>query len=312
MRMSRTSFTSSHLPILICVLTAGLFLSGCGTNADLKDPNEVLERARNQMLSYNIKDAKETLEAHSKLFSSEMPQYPEYQYFYALGLLHTIPPVPSDVEKAEVMLLDLVTKYPDYDRASSAWYYIGRIRDLRDYKNDAIRLGEARDAYRKILEEYPDSIEAGEAAARYAVTFMKYEGEQEADFEKGVTTLEEWLVDNPDSPQASSLTLFLAQMLDIYIKDSARSLAYYQMTYEKGFNNQGQAGAKIWRMAELALEVGQKDNAVLYAQDIIRHYSRSGRAYEAKLMLETIQKENPDMDFEIPDLQLFEMKEAGE
>jgi len=264
------------------------------------------------MLSYNIKDAKETLEVHKSLFSSDIPQYPEYQYFYALGLLHTIPPVPDDVEKAEMTLLDLVTEHPDYARAASAWYYIGRIRDLRDYKNDAPRLGEARDAYRKILEEYPDSMEAGEAAARYAVTFMKYEGEQEADFAKGITTLEEWLEANPDSPQASSLTLFLAQMLDIYVKDSTRSLAYYQKTYEKGFNNQGQAGAKIWRMAELALKEGQTENAILYAQDIIRNYSRSGRAYEAKLMLETIRKENPGMEFEIPDLQLFEVTEAGE
>ena len=209
------------------------------------------------------------------------------------------------IERAEREMLNLAETYPDHPRAAAAWLYVGRMRDMRDYNGDVPRPEEARKAYRIVLEQYPDSIEAGEAAARSAITFMKPDGKKQGDFEKGAALLGDWLASQPDSPQASSVALFVANVYDVYLEDREQAYHYYQMAERMGLNNQGNAGSRYWRLFELAVELEKYEEAVSYGQTVIREYSRSGRAYEAKLLLEEIREKRPGMEFTIPELKSF-------
>jgi hypothetical protein len=152
-------------------------------------------------------------------------------------------------------------------------------------------------------------MEAGEAAARHAITYMKATEGSPGDFTAGTRVLAKWLQEHPDSPHASPLALFLAHVYDVYLKDPAQALQYYQQADRAGFQNQGQAGSKYWRMAELARQLDNVPDAVRYCQQIILHYSRSGRAYEALIMLRELQAAHPELNITLPELKSFDALE---
>lgn len=300
---SRYSYRSFCCLALWC--GAVLLLSGCRSEIRLETPREVVDTANDLVLSYKIQEARDLLLNHEHLFPDAEPLRPDFQYILSLSLLHSIPPERGLIERAEVDMVDMAETYPDHPRAPAAWLYVGRMRDMRDYSGDEPRLPEAREAYERVLERYPDSVEAGEAAARLAITFMKRTEDQREDFAKGAELLAGWLDDNPDTEQASSLSLFLANIYDAHLGDYERAYHYYQVAENMGFNNQGNAGARYWRLLELARQLGHYEEAVAYGKTVIREYSRSGRAYEAKLLLEDIREERPEMEFTIPELKSF-------
>jgi TolA-binding protein len=289
------------LPVLITLIS----LTGCRKAVQFKEPEAALAHAKDQMLSYSIDDAKKTLAAHQNLFPKDHPLFAEFTYFYSISRLHSSPPNEGEILQAEEDLEYLLASMPDFTQMPAVLLTLGRMREMRDYANDEPRLDEAREAYQQLIDQYPQSSEAGEAAARYAITWMKETDDQKADFEKGAAFLETWLENNTDSVQATSIALFMAQIQDQYLQDSAKALFYYQLVDEKGFNNEGQAGAKIWRMAELAIQEGEIENAVNYLVRVVRDYSKSGRAYESQQLLKQLRSEHPDMDIEIPTLQQF-------
>lgn len=292
--------------LAIPALVPLLFPMACSRDAGLVDADQVLEQARREMLSFRVTEARKILEAGAAAFPEDSEERGDYLYLLALSCWHTQPADANLVRRADGLLVETATENPEADYAPAAWLYAGRIRDIRDFSGDIPDYEGAREAYRQVMERYPDSLEAAEATAHHAVTFMKDTDDPES-MARGAKLLEAWLAEHPEHEYGSSMALFLANVYDQFLPDTAKALQYYQHAYRLGFVNETRTGARLWRMAELARIENQPRDAVTYCQRIIRDYARSGRGHEAIEMLKDIRRAHPDLEFTIPELQLFDI-----
>ena len=315
---------------LIPLLAGGL--SGCGRTAAPLPPEEVISEARTRMLAFHFGQAQTLLNQQQVHFPKDHELYPEFLYLQGLSNWHAVPPVPSDVLNAAVQLGEMAERFPDHELAPHALLYMGRIHDIRDFAGDEPDYPAARAAYQRILERYPDHPVAADAAIRYGLTYVKQVANP-VEIAKGVAFIQAWYEENPDDPMAPVVTLFLGNMYDQFLGDRAQALAFYDKTSRLGFVNAGRAGVNLWRKAELAIEVGLESigkpipadgwsawafdgipeeylkTAIETCQTIITEYPRSGRGYEAVLVLRAIRENRPELEFDIPVLQLFEISD---
>jgi len=322
-------FYSARLGGATLLLTLIITGSGCRQGVERLDPEALLEKARNEMLVFNFDNAKRLLNHNQPSFTKDHPDYPEFLYLQALANWHVVPPVPQDVVRAGMIFEHLTHDFPDHPLIPSALLLKGRLHDLRNFAGDEPDYEKARAAYREILDRFPGHDLAGDAVVRLAMTHIKQVDDPE-EIQKGIDFVVDWLDEHPDSRHTSLLALFLGTMNDQFIGDRALGLRYYKQAYEIGFVNPGRAGVNTWRLVELAIEAGieaaghevpaagrhewdltrvDDDHlriAIAASQTIIREFPRSGRGYEAVLLLRDIQAARPDLDFDIPTLQLFD------
>lgn len=308
----------------------GLFVgSGCGQNVERLEPDRLLEVAREEMLIFNFDHAKALLNHHQASFPKNHPGYPTFLYFQAMANWHVVPPVPQDVIRAGILFETLVTEFPDHPLTPSALLMMGRLHDIRNFAGDEPDYDRARAAYLEILERFPDHDLAGDAMIRLAMTHIK-QVDQPEEIAKGIAIASNWLEQNPESRHASLIALFLGNMHDQLTGDRTQALAYYLQAYRIGFVNPGRAGVNTWRLVELAVEAGMEaaghtvpedgrpawdlsrvedghlQIAIEASQVIIRNFPRSGRGYEAVILLREARDARPDLDIHIPPLQLFD------
>ncbi|MCC5843051.1 MAG: tetratricopeptide repeat protein [Verrucomicrobia bacterium] len=327
------TFNRFQLPFLPRALLIAAFLAtaaGCRQSAERLEPEALLEQARDEMLVFNFDNAKRLLNHNQNYFPKDHSDYPEFLYLQALANWHVVPPVPQDVVRAGILFEQLIREFPDHPLIPSALLLKGRLHDIRNFAGDEPDYEKARAAYQALLNRFPDHDLAGDALVRLAMTHVKQVDRPE-EIQKGIDMVATWLDENPDSRHTSLLALFLGTMNDQFIGDRALGLRYYKQAYEIGFVNPGRAGVNTWRLVELAIEAGMEAAghevpaagrpewdltrvedehlhiAIEAAQTIIRDFPRSGRGYEAVLLLRDIQTARPDLDFDIPTLQLFDL-----
>ncbi len=330
------AFPHTPLPFHLNVLPRALLLAawltstlGCRQNMERMEPDALLERARDEMLIFNFDNAKALLNHNQRYFPKDHPDYPEFLYLQALANWHVVPPVPQDVVRAGEIFETMIRDFPDHPLVPSALLLKGRLHDIRNFAGDEPDYEKARAAYGELLERFPEHGLAGDALVRLAMTHIK-QVENPEEIQKGIQLTASWLEENPDSRHASLLALFLGSMNDQFVGDRALGLYYYRKAYELGFVNPGRAGVNTWRLVELAIEAGIEaagnevpadgrpawdltkvadDHlaiAIEASQTVIREFPRSGRGYEAVLLLRDIQTARPDLSFDIPALQLFD------
>lgn len=323
-------FHSARLGGAVLLLTLITLVAGCRQGAERLEPEALLEKARDEMLVFNFDSAKSLLNYNQSTFPSDHPEYPEFLYLQALANWHVVPPVPQDVVRAGMIFEQLIRDFPDHPLIPSALLLQGRLHDLRNFAGDEPDYDKAREAYHQILERFPDHELAGDAVVRLAMTHIKQVDNPE-DMQKGIRFAADWLEENPESRHASLIALFLGTLHDQFTEDRALGFHYYRQAYEIGFVNPGRAGVNTWRLVELAIEAGMeaaghevpsagrhewdltrvKDDHLLFAVEaskrVIREFPRSGRGYEAVLLLRAIQTARPDLDIDIPTLQLFDL-----
>lgn len=317
---------------IAALLFLGLFLtSGCERNAATLKPAEILADAKAEMRIFNFDAAKKLLNRSESLFSEEDKAYPEFLYLQSLANWHVVPPVPEGVAKAREGFTKFIQDFPDHELTPSALIMLGRIHDLRDFPDDQPDPETARSHYTRLLERHPSHPLAGEAVLRIAMTHIK-ETQSPDGMTTGITILTDWLDANPGSEYASLFQLFIGNLYDQYLNEPVLAYEYYLKAYRSGFVNPGRAGTNLWRLAELALQAGiisgghpvpggnrlewdlslvgspHLDVAIEACQTLIRDYARSGRAYEASLLLQAIQDAHPQRSISIPVLQLFDLE----
>ena len=305
-------------------------MQGCGGRAQPLPPEETIARAREHTLQFNFSLSKNVLDQQERHFPEDHELYPKFLYLQALSNWHAVPPVPDDVRRSAVQFAELADRFPDHELAPSALLYMGRVHDIRDFMGDEPDFESARAAYRRILDDYPDHLLAGDAAIRYGMTFIKQVKDPEQ-MAHGVAFIADWLEEHPDSLHRPLILLFLANMYDQFLHDRPKAFEYYLPAAETGFVNPGRAGNNNWRLLELAVEVGLTSVdvdpgnegwfgwdlaqvpeeylrvAIETAQRIITDYPRSGRGFESVQVLNRIREAQPDVDFEIPELRLFDL-----
>lgn len=322
--------SAAHLIAKILLLT--VFLAGnagCRQGAESLEPEKVLVRARDEMLIFNFDTAKTLLNQQRARFPEDHPDYPEFLYLQALANWHVVPPIPQDVIRAGLIFEELIAQFPDHPLVPSALLLKGRLHDIRNFAGDEPDYDKAREAYRQILDRFPEHDLAGDAMLRLAMTHIKQVDNRE-EIQKGILIVSDWLAENPETRHTPLLALFLGSMYDQFMENRAQALLYYKMAFDIGFVNPGRAGVNTWRLAELAIEAGIEAEghhlpaggrpdwdltlvnvdhlniAIQACQTIIREFPRSGRGYEAVLLLRDIEAARPDLDFTIPTLQLFD------
>lgn len=332
MSKAHTRFPSTFNRLLFpLTVMVGLFLyTGCGQQAERLEPDVLVTRARDEMLIFNFDHAKALLNYNESRFPKDHPDYPEFLYMQALANWHVVPPVPQDVIRAGQIFETMISEFPDHPLVPSALLMKGRLHDIRNFAGDEPDYDRARAAYGELLERFPDHELAGDAIVRLAMTHIK-QVDQPEEIQKGINLVAEWLEENPDSRHVSLLSLFLGNMYDQLMGDRAMGLKYYLQAHRIGFVNPGRAGVNTWRLVELAIEAGMEAaghavpetgrqdwdltrvdgehllTAIEASKVVIRDFPRSGRGYEAVLLLRDIQSAHPDLDFEIPTLQLFDL-----
>jgi outer membrane protein assembly factor BamD (BamD/ComL family) len=332
MSKAHTRFPSTFKRLLFpLTVIFGLFLfTGCGQQVERLDPDVLLKRARDEMLIFNFAHAKALLNYNESRFPKDHPDYPEFLYLQALANWHVVPPVPQDVIRAGQIFEKMVSEFPDHPLVPSALLMKGRLHDIRNFAGDVPDYDLARAAYGQLLERFPDHELTGDAIVRLAMTHIK-QVDQPEEIQKGIRLVAEWLEENPDSRHTSLLSLFLGSMYDQFVGDRAMALKYYLQAHKIGFVNPGRAGVNTWRLVELAIEAGMEaaghdvpeagrqawdltqveeehlQIAIEASRVVIREFPRSGRGYEAVLLLRDIQSARPDLDIHIPPLQLFDL-----
>lgn len=112
-------------------------------------------------------------------------QYPNSRWhpeaLYRLGSIHF---QEQEYEQAREAYRQLLNTYPDHARAPEARYGIG------DSYYNAGNMEEAVQAYRAVLEEHPTSATANEAALSLFFSFRVAEGEDDAEAEELISSIE--------------------------------------------------------------------------------------------------------------------------
>lgn len=309
-----------------------LFLfAGCAGDRRILEPGPLVEEAREQLLLFQFQQARNLLNRHAEHVPAEHPLRGEYLFLRAMANWHTVPPVPADVVRAGELFEELVNDHPDHSLVPQALLFLGRLHDIRNYAGDEPDYERARAYYQKFLERFPDHDLAGDAVIRIGMTHIKAVDDP-AEIEKGIRFIRDWHEERPDSRHAPVIALFLGTLYDQFSPNRADALRFYQQASSLGLVNPGRAGVNTWRLAELAVEVGFEANgheipaenfmerdysladaehlriAIEACQTVIRDYPRSGRGFEAVLKLRRIRETRPDLEFEIPVLQLFDLE----
>ncbi|GEM_PF-2260025 len=299
-------------PIAIRRLTALsllTLLSACGNQSATKDPEQLIPLARAEMQAFRFNEARKLLKKVENPFPETDPRHAELLYLRALSYWQSLPPVPADVEASVPLFMRAAELAPEANFAAACLLYVGRIYDLRDYQDDPPRWEEAREAYQKVVDNFPDSQEAAEARIRISMTHLKQI--QDADkMAQGRDELVSWLDQHEEDAMAPVVATFLAGLYDFHYTEPKQALKYYQIADKLGFVNQTRAGNYLWRMHELALEEKQIENAAEYCRRIVEDFSRSGRGYEAWLVLKQLAKDHPRLELDVPEFQDFENRSS--
>ncbi|MEM8737042.1 MAG: tetratricopeptide repeat protein [Planctomycetota bacterium] len=215
------------------------------------------------------------------------------------------PPSPRMIQEAADLYAELVERSPASEFAPRSLLNLGRLAEIQDHRQDRTDLEAARRYYSEVLETWPEAAIAGEAALRYADTFVQ-RYDNPASVREGLLFIASWIAEQPESPYASVIWEYLGQVHLQITQEPGLAIENYRQADAVGFIEPTVIPSLYWLIAQVSAEqLNDPETAARYYQRIITETPRSGRAFEAQLALGVLAEAHPALEIEIPAIEEF-------
>jgi outer membrane protein assembly factor BamD (BamD/ComL family) len=271
-----------------------------------EEARELYREATRELSFFNFQIALGLYEdAAEHLQAGDGELWLQVQLGKALAAQSNTPATREMLAEAEAAYRRVIDAAPGSAYAGRATLNLGRIAEIRDFGGDEIDLDTARQRYREVLEGWPGTRLADEAALRYADTYFQRFDDPTAVAE-GAEFLETYARDRATSHLLPVIWEVLATVKQDKLNDRAGALEAFLKAEELGLAEPNAAGMIYYRAAKLAEEQPEKlDTAIRLYQKVITDAPRSGRAFNAQLALQRLQKDHPGRVIEIPAIEMF-------
>ncbi|MBB6428556.1 tetratricopeptide repeat protein [Algisphaera agarilytica] len=303
--MSYSAITDVRIGFLVAALLVVL-IHPPSHSQESESLNLLLEEASKELTYFNFDLAYKLYgQAVDKAGSPGSDVWLQATFGRALSAQHRSPATRDLIEEAIEGYQSIADQAPQTPFAARSVLNLGRIDEIRDYLGDEIDLEGAREHYRRVFETWPDLDAADQAALFYAGTYFQ-------DFKNldgvklGLEFLEGWITDRDDRDGASMTWEVMGQVRYHHLQDYAGAVRCFIKADDLGLTDPNGAGVLYWQLGQAAQnELDDLPTAIRYYQKIITDAPRSGRAFNAQLALEDLQEKRPDLNIEIPEVQLF-------
>ena len=223
-------------------------------------------------------------------------QWTQATYGLATATLQNQPLSADAVRQADSLYAQVIASSADDAYVARALISRGRILEMQDYLNDVIDLPGARAFYQQVMQRFPKSPLANEAALRAGASLvMSYDAPKFDDVKSGLALMEAWQAEHPGNAFAAVMWQYMGDSYFIPLDDKKNALRCYEEVDKLGWPDQGNQGPTYWRCALLADKyLDQRETAVKYYTKIITETPNSGKAYEALLALKRLGAPLPD------------------
>ncbi len=211
----------------------------------------------------------------------------------ALCYQHRQPDTRADKEKAAALYDRIIQAAAGNPIQALALLLRARLADQVDYYGDKPDPETARKLYSELLEKWPSSPLVHRAVlylAQLDIFSMSPAGAR-----RGIQRLRAWLGKHPHNPLAYLQWELIALASMDPLHDPRGAVQAFEHAEAAGLPSFTQWDAFYWRLANLALEAGDKPTAARYFRRIITRVKRSGFAYEAQQRLREMGIEPPPL-----------------
>lgn len=280
---------------VLCLIAAMLAVS---TRVRAAEPVDELVRARQLLVSFEWDLAYKAFLKIAEKAEPKSDRWVQATFGAAVAISQGQPQYESRVTEATRLYNQILEQTPDSPFVPRVIMNIGRLKELRDFKDDPVDLPGARAEYQKVIDRWPNAPIAGEATLRVAATLIQtYDAQNNyANVKEGIAILEKWLATHPNEPLASAMWQYVADTYFFPLGDNQKALAAYAKVDELGWTDRGNEGPWLWRCAVLSEREGQTQAAIKYYTKIITTTPNSGKAYESSLALKRLGAPVPEIN----------------
>lgn len=312
MYLPRTHFLrrrSRALGIFPACVFIGIFLMalfGCGKKSlTTAEDAAVIERAEELLALYDFDEAYNLLTPHLELLEVGTQEWARALYLHSMAGWQSLPPSRGRVEEARGGFLLLAQTAPGSAFAPMALRNLGRMEELRTHPGDIMNAENARRFYERVLDGWPGSLVAHEAAARLAGTYIQDVLNMES-VKKGDALLVDYLSKYPENELAGLMWEYVAETRFLILEDKQGALEALLKADKAGWTDPNKTLTNLWRLANLAEELSELEIAVNTYQRVIAEHTRGGRSWEARNRLLQIKEAHPSLLIEIPETLFME------
>jgi tetratricopeptide (TPR) repeat protein len=240
--------------------------------------------------------------------------------FAAANLWQHRRPTPDDTQ-ARAIYESIVTDFPESHVAPWAMLALARMLDIDVLRPDPKA---AAEAYRVLMERYPDSDAAHEAAMHRALAVVAVGG-HEADARRqrsargsaeeksqavreadelllaaaraARTELENWNRDHPSSVYVPAINSVLASISRYPLADYRAAVGYWRIALKAGPATTGGRRGMTWALATVAdRELGDRETAVEFYTKYLQEFPTDANAYRCKEALRRLGAPLPPLE----------------
>lgn len=214
------------------------------------------------------------------------------QALFGMGLAFEFLPPDPQIENAVRSFQQLIDEFPDNSLVPWALLEIGKLKFRKtanlDYWNTPVDNSEARSYFRRVLEEYPQSVAIHEAAVRLANTYCFEVDRPQSD--RALEILENHLAAHPDNPLAPGMYLLLTTWYSNILQDYEAAAPHAIRLAELQQSNPYRWSEVYWRVATIFhLGLGDLEEAAIWYKKLIEVTPEARQVYQAKRELEKIE-----------------------
>jgi len=277
-----------------------LLFAGC---ADSKLSQNPVEDGMQALSIFDFEEAYKQLSIAIEEMDSSDSRWSEVAYALGIAAWHRSPSRSEYIQEAVGLFEEVAASTEEEQLRSRCYLNLGRIAEVRDFSGDPKKLEEASSYYERALEAVPGTGIGSQAAFRLAQT--RVDQMNDPSFEEAIEIVTGYLTDYPEAPFANVGWHFVADIEKYYLNDDESALEALRKAYALGFALESKADVYIWQMAELALELGETEEAVGYLSEVVRDYPRSVFRWVSREKLKELAQEYPNLNIEIPALTAY-------
>lgn len=290
-----------------CILASTLLLSACSKDDAYSELNlaQRVDQGVEYLRVFNFESAYNLLSDVQPNLKRQNTQWPLATYSLALAAWHKAPPQPEAMLEAESLFNAVIEHDEDSVLAASALLDLGRMAEISDFRGDITDVASAQKYYRQVIEEF-SGTEMATRGSMYLAQSMAQSLEPEQ-VKAAIAVLDTALAEQPDSPWASTMLQYQAQLYAFYLHDYSSALVPYEKAMALGFPRSSEGDLSLWQLGLIAEQAHGEELAAKAYTTLIRKYSRSVYGSAAQNRLKAIAAAHPNLNIQVPELRQIEL-----
>lgn len=209
---------------------------------------------------------------------------------YAQGALCEYRRPNGDPEKAKAKYREILARMPASPEAPWALLALARMNDLGVLQSDPKA---AVEGYRQVMEDYPSSDAAHEAAIHLPLALWEAQGKDGA--REGVSILAKWLADHPHPGYAGIAELELGKLHRYPLENHQEAVSHLRKALAAGLQSEPLRSSTIWTIAALSEHsLGNPEEATEYYTRFLQEFPRHSLSFRAKQALKRLGAPTPE------------------